>query len=347
VPPPQHRFINALLRNSELYTNIPQAITFTYAQLDLLSRLQSLYPFLLLPPNLNASSALHAFHSTTPHPLISPLAIEGLHQIGVSTPFATLRSYTHLGIKYATLTHNCHNVFADAALTSLPPTPSHPHGKIQKAVPLHGGVSSLGRDLITEMNRLGLIVDLSHTSAETMRDVLGGTSSWDGSRAPIIFSHSSAYSLCPHPRNVPDSILDLVKAKRGLVMVNFSPDFISCIPPSPPRDDGLPDPYPKNETLAQVADHVMYIGQRIGWGHVGFGSDFDGIEQTPRGLEDVSKYPQLVKELLDRGVSDEEAGMVVGGNLLRVWREVDEVAEEMRREGAIPREDDLPNLRPE
>jgi membrane dipeptidase len=191
-----------------------------------------------------------------------------------------------------------------------------------------------------------MIVDLAHTSVDTMLDVLGAgkhREGWEGSRAPVIFSHSSAYALCPHPRNVPDEVLDLVKAKRGLVMVNFSPDFVSCVE-APDREDGLPDFYPKNATLQQVVRHVMYIGERIGYEHVGFGSDFDGIERTPEGLEDVSKYPDLVAELLRQGVSDSDAAKVVGGNILRVWREVEAVAEEMQKAGEPVLEDDLPGL---
>lgn len=191
------------------------------------------------------------------------------------------------------------------------------------------------------MNRLGLVVDLAHASPDTMRDVLADGDG--GSAAPVIFSHSSAYALCPHPRNVPDDVLDLVPRKRGLVMVNFNPDFISCVE-APGRDDGLPDFYPANATLAQVVRHILYIGRRIGFDHVGLGSDFDGIEHTPAGLEDVSKFPDLVAELLRQGVSDEDAAKVVGGNILRVWREVDAVAEELQKAGEPVLEDDLPDL---
>lgn len=200
------------------------------------------------------------------------------------------------------------------------------------------------------MNRLGMLVDLAHVSGATMRDVLGGSAAkregkeeeeeegWEGSLAPPIFSHSSAYALCPHPRNVPDDVLRLVKARRSLVMVNFSPDFISCVPGN--DTSGLPDPYPANATLAQVVRHITYIGNLIGYDHVGIGTDYDGIESTPRGLEDVSKFPDLVAELLRQGVSDEDAAKVVGRNLLRVWKEVDEVAERLQGE-MEPVEDEL------
>jgi len=212
-------------------------------------------------------------------------------------------------------------------------------GGIEKAKPAHGGVSKAGYELIHEMNRLGMIVDLSHTSPDTMRDVLT-----DASSAPVIYSHSSAYALCPHPRNVPDSMLHLVKKKNSLVMINFSPDFVSCTA-STTNPNGLPDFYPQNNTLEHVVDHIIYIGNLIGFDYVGLGSDFDGIESTPRGLEDVSKFPALVSELLGRGVSDEEAAKVVGGNILRVWKDVDAVAAEMKRKGVRPVEDRLPGVR--
>lgn len=190
------------------------------------------------------------------------------------------------------------------------------------------------------MNRLGMIVDLSHTSVDTMLDVLGGNpEKWEGSRAPVIFSHSSAFAVCPHPRNVPDHVLELVKRTGSLVMVNFSPDFVSCRESG--REDGLPDFDEENATLEHVVDHIVYIGELIGYEHVGLGSDFDGIPTTPKGLDDVSKFPDLVAELLRRGVGDADAGKVVGGNLLRVWGEVDEVAARLQKEGTPVLEDDL------
>lgn len=264
--------------------------------------------------------------------MIAPLGIEGLHQIGNSA--GNLRRFHALGVRYATLTHNCGNRYADAALWEDP---------FRKAPPVWHGVSPDGQRLMHEMNRIGMMIDLSHTSEDTMRDVLGGNpAKWPGSRAPVIFSHSSAYAVCPHPRNVPDDVLDLVRARRGLVMVNFSPDFVSCLPTT--NKHGVPDFYPPNATLAHVVTHILHIGRRIGFAHVGLGSDFDGIESTPRGLEDVARYPDLVAEMLRQGVSDEDAARVVGGNLLRVWGEVEAVAREMQAEGAPVLEDDLPEL---
>lgn len=304
----------------------------TTEQVDVMSRLQKLHPEVFSTPP-NGTTALQAFKENK---IISPLGIEGLHSIGNS--LAQLRNFYGLGVSYATLTHNCHNRYADAALVELP------HG-LKKADPIHHGVSPAGRDLIREMNRLGMIVDLSHVSADTMRDVLGawsdspdGTKKWNGSLAPIIFSHSSAYSVCPHPRNVPDDVLQLVKKRNSVVMVNFSPGFISCTP-APHRSDGLPDYYPPNATMEHVADHIMHIGSLIGFEYVGLGSDFDGIPTVPQGLEDVADFPQLIAELLARGVSDENAANVAGRNLLRVWKDVDQVALEMQAEGVHPVED--------
>ncbi|OJK01401.1 hypothetical protein ASPACDRAFT_77153 [Aspergillus aculeatus ATCC 16872] len=290
-------------------------------------RLQQAYPETFSAPP-NGTTALQAFRDGK---IISPLGMEGLHSIGNS--LALLRDFHARGVAYATLTHNCHNRYADAALVEIA-------GGIKKADPLWHGVSEAGKTLVHEMNRLGMIVDLSHVSTDTMRDVLGaGKDDWSGSRAPVIFSHSSAYAVCPHPRNVPDDILELVRARRSLVMVNFAPDFVSCT--ASEDSNGLPHFEPETATLAHVVDHIVHIGELIGFDHVGLGSDFDGIPTVPRGLEDVSKYPDLIAELLKRGVSHEDAGKVAGGNLLRVWKEVDDVALQLRAEGALPAEDDL------
>lgn len=304
-------------------------VRLTLDQLDLFKRLGQSYPK-YFSPSLNSSEALQAFEEGR---LISPAAIEGLHQIGNS--ISTLRLYHQLGVRYATLTWNCHNKYADAALESG----SNFQPKV--ATPYWHGLSPAGRDLIKEMNRIGMLVDLAHVSKDTMKDVLvGNGEDWNGSLAPPIFSHSSAYAICPHPRNVPDDILQYVKQRNSVVMVNFSPDFISCIPGSSPSD--LPETYPANATLNQVVRHVMHIGESIGYDHVGIGTDYDGIGSTPAGLEDVSKFPDLVAELLRQGVSDEDAGKVVGRNLLRVWKEADEVAAKLQAQ-TLPLEDDLQN----
>jgi len=291
----------------------------TLEQIDLFQRLSVKYPeyFTL---SRSAKEAEHAFANGK---LISPLAIEGLHQIGNS--LSTLRLYHSLGVRYSTLTWNCHNKYADAAVV-------YEDGKFVASKPLHGGVSKAGQQLILEMQRLGMIIDLSHVSVDTMRDVLGGSpeKGWKGSIAPPIFSHSSAKAICPHPRNVPDDILKLVKKRKGLVMVNFSPDFISC--KDTDAASGIPEFVNATSDLAQVVKHITYIGELIGYDHVGIGTDYDGIESVPRGLEDVSKFPDLVTALLEAGVSAKDAAKLVGRNLLRVWHEVDAVAAKLQKE---------------
>lgn len=298
----------------------------TMEQVDVMSRIQRAYPDVFSTPP-NGTTAMRTFQAGK---IISPFGMEGLHSIGNS--LAHVRLFFELGVSYATLTHNCHNRYADAAMVELP------DGGVKKSDPLWHGLSDAGQQLVSEMNRLGMIVDLAHVSVDTMRDVLGaGQAKRAGSRAPVIFSHSSAYALCPHPRNVPDDILEMVRQRNSLVMVNFAPDFISCT--ASDRADGIPDGDPANATLQRVADHIMHIGTVAGFDHVGLGSDFDGIPSVPRGLEDVSKFPDLITELLRRNVSDKDAAKVAGGNLLRVWKEVDRVAREMQGEGALPMED--------
>lgn len=242
-----------------------------------------------------------------------------------------------MDVKYATLTHNCHNAFADAALVA------DWSGETIKASPYWGGVSDRGHLLIKEMNRIGMLVDLSHVSANTMVDVLGGRpGKWEGSLAPVIFSHSSAYAICPHPRNVPDDVLELVKKTNSVVMVNFSPSFISCVAAN--NTNGLPDTVKANATLDQVVKHITYIGDKIGYDHVGIGSDYDGIEDIPKGLEDVSKFPDLVAKLLERGLSDDDTIKILGGNVLRVWADADKVATKLQNDGLQPIEDTIKGI---
>ncbi|KAF2645926.1 microsomal dipeptidase precursor [Massarina eburnea CBS 473.64] len=316
-----------------------KALSTTEAANDVIHRIHARYPDVFARPN-NSSDAMAIFRSGR---IISPLAVEGLHLIGDS--YTKLRSYHASGVRLITLTHNCHNSYADSALVIS-------NGKLGPSRPKWGGVSKAGQGLVHEMNRLGIIVDLSHTSADTMRAVLGAgnrdskdSEQWEGTLAPPVFSHSSAFSLCPHPRNVPDDVLQLLKKRDGVAMVTFSPDFVSCEWPGGHKIEGhLPRRVDSNLTISQVVRHMRYIGDLIGYEHVGVGSDFDGVPFVIEGLEDVSKYPSLVAEMLRQGISDEVAGKIVGGNLLRVWGKVDEVAARMQATGVLPAEDGLSPL---
>lgn len=233
------------------------------------------------------------------------IGIEGAHQIGNS--LGVLRRMHDLGVRYMTLTHTCHNAFADSAgfLIPLPP--------------LHFGLSELGKELILEMNRLGIIVDLSHTSDRTALQALST------SRAPVIWSHSSAREVWDVPRNVPNDILSRIgttEDKRdAVVMVNFAPYFVAA--------DG-------EATVEKVADHVEMIARVAGKKHVGIGSDFDGIESTPVGLEDVSKYPNLFAVLIKRGWSASDLAGLAGANFLRVFKTVERVSKQMKEENVPP-----------
>ncbi|KAH7912281.1 membrane dipeptidase-domain-containing protein [Hygrophoropsis aurantiaca] len=228
--------------------------------------------------------------------------IEGGHQIGNS--IGALRQFYTLGVRYMTLTHICHNAFADSG------------GYLVPFEPLHGGLSPLGFKLVEEMNRLGMLVDLSHTSDLT------ATQAIKHSKAPVMWSHSSARAVHNVARNVPDDILKLIGTgkgqKDGVVMVNFSPAFVA----------------PEGEAnIKTVADHVEHIAKVAGKEYVGIGSDYDGIGEVPKGLEDVSKYPALISELYSRGWNKLELAGLTGGNFLRVFEGVERVSKELRAAG--------------
>lgn len=245
-----------------------------------------------------SSEAMNAFKNDGK--MAVAMGVEGLHQ--VDTSLAVLRQYFELGVRYITLTHNCDNPFATAASSVSGGLPDN-------------GLSDYGRQCVREMNRLGMMVDLSHVSVKTMRDALEVTQS------PVMFSHSSAYSITPHPRNVPDDILLLVKENRGVVCVNFYPAFIYT------AED-------KSATIEDAVEHILHIANFIGWEHVGLGSDFDGIPEGPKGLEDVSKYPDLIMRVMERSdASDEQIAMLMGGNVFRVWQENEQVALALQGKG--------------
>ncbi|GAP86475.1 putative membrane dipeptidase [Rosellinia necatrix] len=232
----------------------------------------------------------------------SLMGIEGLHQIGNSA--SILRMYYSLGVRYATLTHTCHNMYAHSE--------EPPESQIQ-------GLSEAGRAIVREMNRIGMIVDISHTSSATQRDVL------QASTAPVIFSHSNAYTLCPHTRNVQDDVLHELKQNDGVIMITFYPSFL--------------EPNSTAASIKSVVNHIMYVGEMIGYRHVGVGSDFDGMQAGPLGLEDVSKYPNLFRELLDRGVSSNDILGIAGMNVLRALESAERVA--LSLSDVLPLEDDV------
>ncbi len=252
----------------------------------------------------------------------SLLGAEGGHSIASS--LGVLRMFYQLGVRYMTLTHNRNTGWADSA-TDQPDV---------------GGLSDFGRDVVTEMQRIGMLVDLSHVAPATMADALGTA------RAPVIFSHSSALALCDHPRNVPDEILARLPANNGVCMVTFVPQFVSqeCRDwdrgvqaemerRGMDREDfqgykalraelAVASPPPR-ATIAQVADHIDHVRAAAGVDHIGIGSDFDGTADLPEGLGDVSCYPALFAELLGRGWSEDDCARLAGRNVLRVMREAE------------------------
>lgn len=261
----------------------------TLQQIDIVYRLIKAYPSYLA--HAYTSADIRSVFKSGKQ-IASLMGIEGLHQIANSA--SILRMYHSLGVRYATLTHTCHNAYADSE---------------EPAEPLHGGLSDAGRAIVKEMNRLGMVVDLSHTSFATQRDAL------EVSVAPVMFSHSNAYARYAHTRNVPDDVLQALKRNGGIIMVTFYRAFLE-------RDVA-------DATLQSVADHIQYIGETIGFQHVGIGSDFDGMDAGPEGLEDVSKYPSLIQELQRRGISRDDILGVMGLNVVRVLADVETVAASM------------------
>jgi membrane dipeptidase len=243
----------------------------------------------------------------------SVLGMEGGHAIENS--LGALRAFYALGARYMTLTHNQHLRWADAAA----------------GAPVLGGLSPFGKEVVREMNRLGMLVDLSHVSPGTMSDAL------DVTEAPVIFSHSNAFALADHVRNVPDSILVRMKDNGGVVMVTFVPGFTSQALIDfnrTPAAQRSPNARAPRATLSQVADHIEHIRKVAGIDHVGIGGDFDGIDDVVQGLEDVSSYPRLFAEMARRGWTEGELMQLAGGNVLRVFEEAERVAARLQRERA-------------
>ena len=308
-----------------------EAVQTTLEQMDLVKRMTARYPGDLEM----AYSAADVRRIHQAHKIASMIGIEGGHQINNSLP--VLRQMFDAGARYMTLTHTINTSWADSATDA----------------PAHHGLTPFGTEVVREMNRLGMLVDISHVSPDTMRAALAA------SEAPVMFSHSSARALVDHPRNVPDDILKLVAANGGVVMVNFAPGYVSDArnrwdadqaaertrfnsPPYVGLYIGQParakaaltaweEQHPRPAaTLIQVADHVDHIRQVAGIDHVGLGSDFDGIEDAPAGLEGVDRYPALLEELMRRGWTDADIAKVAGENMLRVMTAVEKAAQRLK-----------------
>ena len=296
------------------------AVAVTLEQIDFVHRMAGRYPD-RLELALTAADVERIFAAGR---VASLIGAEGGHSIACS--LGALRALYRLGVRYLTLTHNANVPWADSATDE----------------PAAGGLTTFGRQVVAEMQRLGMLVDLSHTAPPTMRDA------FDAAEAPVIYSHSSARALCDHPRNVPDEMLARLPGNNGVCMVTFVPAFVS----QPCREwhQGLDaemkrrglDPWDQasrtareeyarrnpapRATLAQVADHIEHVREVAGVDHVGIGGDFDGTEDLPDGLADVSCYPALIAELLERGWSEQDCARLAGANVLRVMREAESAA---------------------
>jgi membrane dipeptidase len=306
----------------------PQAVRTVMEQIDVVHRLAGRYPD-VFEVSATADDVVRIHKAGK---IASLIGMEGGHSIDNS--LATLRQLYNTGARYMTITHSKNVGWADSATDA----------------PKHGGLTRFGEEVIREMNRLGMLVDLSHVSPDTMKDALRV------SAAPVIFSHSSARALDAHPRNVPDEVLKMMPEDGGVVMVTFVPSFVSeevrawnsledaeearleALNPDDPKkvESGLEawrkaNPSPR-ATLAQVADHVEHVRKVAGIDHVGIGSDFDGITSTPEGLDGVEDFPALLAELMRRGWKDEEIKKLAGLNLLRVLRETEKVAQRLQKE---------------
>ena len=303
-----------------------QAIRQQLEQFDIALRMIRLYPDDLLL----ATRVADIDKAFAENKIASLIGIEGGHTIVNS--LGALRAYYELGARYMTLTHYHTHDWADSATDTA----------------RHGGLSEFGREVIREMNRLGMLVDLSHVSEDTMNDVL------DVTAAPVIFSHSSARALTQHMRNVPDAVLKRVTDNGGLVMVTFIPDFVNderrqwaeALEPitkdlatdaewkAATEDYKKVHGQPPIGTLSQVADHIDYVARIAGHDHVGIGGDFYGQsgDDLVQGLEDVSRYPYLIAELLRRGWSEDNITRLTRGNLLRVLGQTEQVAQRLQSE---------------
>lgn len=303
-----------------------EAVTRTIQQIDVVRQMIARYPEAFA----YASTAAEVDAAMKGGKIASLIGMEGGHSIGGSLEI--LRQTYALGARYMTITHSLTTDWADSATDA----------------PRHDGLSPFGFDVVAEMNRLGMIADLSHVSEATMHDVL------DKTTAPVLFTHSNARAVTPHPRNVPDTVLKRLPANGGVVMVTFVPGFTSAerraweyersavAGRAKTEFGGNPDgekaavaawiaanPQPK-ATLAQVADHIDHVRKVAGIDHVGIGGDFGGVDELPVGLENVSTYPALFAELVRRGYSKADLAKIAQGNVLRVMRATEAAAAKLR-----------------
>lgn len=303
-------------------SNEPQAVQQTLEQIDVMKRLAARYPndLALAATSAELEKAMKAGK------VAGMLGMEGGQSIGSS--LAVLRQMYDLGARYMTLTHGKTTPWGDSATDA----------------PQHDGLTDFGRQVVREMNRIGMIVDLSHVSEATMKDAL------EASKAPVMFSHSGVRAINPHPRNVPDSVLPLVKANGGIIMVVFLPSFLDAdvraqglartaeqarlkaMYPGDPAaaEAGLKtwdaaNPAPTTN-VQKVADHIDHIRGTIGIDHIGLGGDYDGMDSAPVGMEDVSGYPALFTELAKRGYTQADLEKIASGNMFRVLKAVEAYA---------------------
>ena len=302
--------------------------TYALEQIDVIRRMVAQSPSLGFARTATDITRIHRQGK-----IASLIGIEGGYAIENS--LANLRMFADLGVRYMTLTHGGNTAWADAATDA----------------PVHGGLTRFGEEVVREMNRSGIMVDISHVSDGTMSDAIRV------SEAPVIFSHSSARAIADHLRNVPDSILTLMRRNGGVVMVNIFPGFVNAVAAKQAagaleKEREFMAKYPLDPkkasteylawltnmmntmepgTLNQVADHIDHIVSVAGIDHVGYGADFGEIPNHPQGLEDVSRYPYLTAELLRRGYTDAQVGKIIGGNILRVMRQVEQTAARLQR----------------